>query len=79
MGYKFRPVNRDQSYLMPPSLREWLPEDHLAFFVLDVVEAIDLSALYARHRQDAWGAPAFDPAMMVALLIYAYCIGERSS
>jgi transposase len=65
--------------LLPPSLREWLSEDHLAWFVLDAVEEIDLSAFYDAYREDGWGRAAFDPRMMVALLLYAYAIGERSS
>ncbi|MGH2467588.1 MAG: transposase [Candidatus Limnocylindrales bacterium] len=79
MGYNFRAVERDQAYLMPPSLRDWLPDDHLAWFVLDVVDALDLAAIRARYRADGWGAPAFDPALMTALLLYAYASGERSS
>jgi transposase len=70
--------DRDQELLLPPSLREWLPEDHLAWFVLDAVEEMDLSAFYSAYREDGWGA-AFDPQMMVALLLYSYAIGERSS
>jgi transposase len=65
--------------LLAPSLREWLAEDHLAWCVLDAVEEFDLAAFYAGYRVDGWGRAAFDPAMMVALLIYAYAIGERSS
>ena len=64
---------------MPPSLRERLPEDHLAWFVLDAVEEIDLSAFYGVYREDGWGRASFEPAMMVALLLYAYAVGERSS
>lgn len=79
MGYNFRPVERDQQYLMPPSLRDWLPEDDLAWLVLDIVGELDLAAIEARYRADGWGAPAFDPALMVALLLYAYASGERSS
>ena len=79
MSQHFLPCDRDQQYLMPMSLRDWLPEGHLAWFVLDVVEQMDLSPFYARYRADGWGAAAFEPRMMVALLLYAYCIGERSS
>jgi transposase len=79
VSYHFLPCERDQPYLMPASLREWLPDDHLAWFVLDVVEEMDLAPFYARYRSDGWGAAAFEPGMMVALLLYAYCIGERSS
>ncbi|MGH2981389.1 MAG: transposase [Solirubrobacterales bacterium] len=64
---------------MPPSLHEWLPEDHLAWFVLDAVDELDLAAFYGAYREDGWGRAAFDPQMMVALLLYAYAIGERSS
>jgi transposase len=60
-------------------LREWLPEDHLAWFVLDAVDTLDLSEFYGAYREDGWGRAAFEPAMMVALLLYAYAIGERSS
>jgi transposase len=75
----FLPCDRDQELLLPPSLREWLPEDHLAWFVIDAVDAIDLSGFYADYRDDGWGRAAFEPAMMVALLLYAYAVGERSS
>jgi transposase len=75
----FLPCDRDQELLLPPSLREWLPEDHLAWFVLDAVDEIDLSAFYSDYREDGWGRAAFEPAMMVVLLLYAYSVGERSS
>jgi transposase len=65
--------------LLPPSLRDWLPEGHLAWFVIDAVAEMDLAAFYAAYRVDGWGRAAHDPAMMVALLLYAYAIGERSS
>ncbi len=64
---------------MPPSLRDWLAEDHLAWFVIDAVGALDLAAFLAAYRQDGWGRAAHDPAMMVTLIVYAYAIGERSS
>ena len=64
---------------MPPSLREWLPEEHLAWFVLDAVAELDLAAFYAGYRDDGHGRAAHDPAMMVALFVYAYAIGVRSS
>ena len=79
MGQNFIACDRDQKLLLPPSLREWLPEDHLAWFVLDVVAELDLESFYATYRRDGWGAAAHDPEMMVALLVYAYSIGERSS
>lgn len=79
MGYNFRSADRDQQYLMPPSVRDWLPEGHLAWFVLDVVGELDLSAFEARYRPDGRGGAAYEPATMVALLLYAYCVGDRSS
>lgn len=79
MGYNFIACDRDQQFLMPPSLNEWLPKDHLARFVVAVVDTLDLSAFYARRRADGWGRAAYDPKMMVALLIYAYATGTRSS
>lgn len=79
MGYNFRPVERDQQFLMPASLRDWLPADDLAWFVLDVVDELDLMPIRSRYRPDGWGAAAFDPALMTALLLYAYANGERSS
>lgn len=79
MAQNFLPCDRDQELLLPPSLREWLPEDHLAWFVVDAVDELDLSAFYGAYREDGWGRAAFEPQMMVALLLYAYAIGERSS
>lgn len=64
---------------MPPSVAEWLPEDHLAWFVIDVVAELDISAFLASYRVDGRGGAAYDPQMMLALLVYAYCVGERSS
>jgi transposase len=65
--------------LLPPSLDEWLPADHFARFVIAAVEAMDLAAFYAGYRADGSGRPAHDPSMMVALLVYAYARGQRSS
>jgi transposase len=70
---------REQVLLMAPSLRDWLPEDHLAWFVLASVEQLDLGAFYTSYRSDGHGRAAHDPAMMVALLVYAYARGQRSS
>jgi transposase len=69
----------DQLMMMPPSVREWLPEDHLAFFVMDVVAELDLDGFYGAYRLDGRGGAVYDPATMVAVLVYAYCVGERSS
>jgi transposase len=79
MAHNLLVPKRDQRFLLPPSMAEWLPEDHLAWFVLDAVEEMDLSAFYADYRADGWGGAAHDPAAMVALLLYAYCVGVRSS
>src|SRR5215217_3046495 len=79
MAQNFIACDREQELLLPPSLREWLPEDHLAWFVIDAVEAMDLTSLLVAYRHDGWGRAAHDPAMMVALLLYVYAIGERSS
>jgi transposase len=79
MPQNFIPVRRDQQFLMPPDMNEWLPKGHLARFVLQAVEDLDLSAFYARYRDDGWGRAAFEPRMMVALLLYAYAVGVRSS
>src|ERR671914_2780472 len=79
MPQNFLACDREQELLLPPSLREWLPEDHLAWFVIDAVAAMELGAFYAAYRADGHGRAAHDPAMMVALLLYVYAIGERSS
>jgi len=79
MAQNFIECDREQLLLMSPSLREWLPENHLAWFVIDAVKDMDLSPFYARYRQDGWGRAAYDPAMMVAIVLYAYAKGQRSS
>jgi transposase len=79
MAQNFLSCDREQDFLLPPSVREWLPGGHLAWFVLDVVERLDLDAIYGVYRADGSGRPAHDPAMMVALLLYGYAVGERSS
>lgn len=79
MAYKVIAPQREQAYLMPQSPREWLPEGHLALFVIDAVAQMDLSAFYGRHRWDGWGRACYDPALMVPLLLYAYSLGIRSS
>lgn len=79
MAFNLIPCDRDQSFLMPPSLSDWLPEGHLARFICEVVEQLDLKAFYGRRREDGWGRAAYDPKMMAALLLYSYAIGCRSS
>src|SRR3954470_5485469 len=79
MAQNFIDCDREQELLLPPSLREWLPEHHLAWFVIDAVAEMDLEPFYSAYRADGWGRAAFDPQMMVALLLYAYALGERSA
>lgn len=78
MSKSFRPYNPQQQLLFPPSLQDWVPEDHLARFISDVVDQLDLSGIYSAYK-DGPGAPAYHPAMMVKLLVYGYCTGVRSS
>ena len=76
----FKPYNPDQPFLLPPVLRDWLPEGHLALFISDVVDALDLGAIVCTYRDgDGRGQPAYNPSMMVKLLLYAYCTGNPSS
>src|ERR1700733_6014572 len=79
MALNFIGCDRDQSFLMPPDIRDWLPEGHLAWFVLDAVAGMSLREFYAAYREDGVGRRAYDPAMMVALLLYAYARGIRSA
>src|SRR5688572_32964718 len=79
MAQRFVACDREQSFLMPPDVREWLPENHLAWFVIDAVGEMNLDAFYSAYRVDGRARPAYDPAMMVALLLYAYARGTRSS
>ena len=79
MGLRFIGGDREQSFLMPPDVREWLPDNHLAWFVLAAVEEMDLWSFYAAYRVDGKSRPAYEPAMMVALLLYGYARGIRSS
>jgi transposase len=75
----FIECGREQAFLMPPSLCDWVPEDHLVWTILEAVEGMDLSDFYSDYRADGHGRPAYDPRMMVALLLYAYARGNRSS
>jgi transposase len=72
-------VVRDQEFLLPPNMAEWLPEDHLVWFVIDVVDRLDTKAFHARARRGGVGRQGFDPDMLLGLLVYAYAVGERSS
>jgi transposase len=76
----FRPWNPEQTLLLPPSPVEWLPEHHLVFFLLDLAAELDLSGIYAVYEaRDPRGVKAYEPRMMVVLLLYAYCVGIPSS
>jgi len=75
----FRPYEPDQIILMPASMQDWLPSDHLAYFISDVVDHLDLSAIMERYAGEERGYPPYHPAMMVKVLLYAYCIGIASS
>ena len=79
MAKTFRPYEPAQSFLLPPSPLDWLPESHLSRFILDVVAQLDLSAILATYERDLRGFPPHNPRMMVALLLYAYCVGVPSS
>lgn len=80
MAREFLPYDLDQQYLLPPSLKEWLPQDHLVFFVSDVVDSLDVSAIMAQYQKDELrGRRGYDPAMLLKLLIYGYTQGKTSS
>src|ERR1700693_2376535 len=79
MGKSYRPYLPDQDFLLPPSLREWLPENHLIYFVSDVIDTVDLSAMDAVYGEEPRGQPPYDPRMMTKLLVYGYCVGVFSS
>src|SRR5919202_6011110 len=78
-SYNFIRPNRDQLFLLPPALQDALPPDDLASFLLYAVDQFDLAPFHAAYRADGVGQAAFQPHMMVALLLYAYCLGVRSS
>lgn len=79
MAYGYVPVVRDRLFLLPPDMGEWLPGDHLAWFIIEAIERIDTSVLHKRHLNNGVGRRAYDPDMMLALLVYAYCTKIRSS
>jgi transposase len=79
MPQVFIACDRDQEMLLPPSLLDWVPEDHLVWTILGAVEELDLSAFYGVYRADGHGRPAYEPSVMVALLLYSYARGNRSS
>lgn len=75
----FKPYHPNQLLLLPPDMKQWLPEDDLAYFIMDVVSGLDLSAIYQSYDSSKGGQPPFDPKMMTGLLLYAYCVGIPSS
>jgi transposase len=79
MEKTFKSCDRKQMLLLPPSLLDWLPEGHLVHFILDLVEQLDLSKIYASYQGNGRGQPPYEPRMMTALLFYAYCTGVPSS
>jgi transposase len=79
MGKCYRPYYPDEELLLPPSLREWMPEGHLAYFVSDVIDQLDLSAMDKVYGNEKRGQPPYNPRMMTKLLVYAYCVGVFSS
>lgn len=87
MSQRYKPYNPDQTFLLPPSMREWLPENDLVYFVMELMGDLDLSAIHAYYEYDyergrpkaRSGQPPFDPRMMTGLLLYAYCVGVPSS
>src|SRR4029077_9474892 len=79
MGKTYRTYVPEQDFVLPPSLREWLPEDHLAYFVSDVVDELDLSAVESIYEKEERGQPPYHPRMMTKILLYGYCVGGFSS
>ena len=79
MGKPYKSYVPEQDWLLPPSLRHWLPDEHLAFFVSDLVDELDLSAITAMYEREDRGQPPYHPAMMTKVLLYGYCIGVFSS
>lgn len=79
VAYNLISADLDQPFLLPQDMREWLPPEHLAWFVIEAVASFDAAPFLSRHRPDGRGGAAYDPMVMVAVLVYAYCVGERSS
>ena len=79
MSKTYLPYDPDQQLLLPAALQEWLPPDHLAYFISDVVNHLDLSAITVRYEEERRGGPPYHPRMMVKVLLYSYCIGVASS
>ena len=79
MSKSYKPYQPEQDLLLPPSLKDWLPEKHLAYFVSEVVDELDLSGIYAVYEKDERGQPPYDPRMMTKVLVYGYCVGVYSA
>ena len=79
MAKVYRPYFPEQDYLLPPSLREWLPESHLAYFVSDLIDQLDLSKIEQHYEREERGYPPYHPRMMTKVLVYGYCVGVFSS
>ena len=79
MSKTYLPYDPAQQLLLPQALQDWLPEDHLAYFISDIVDQLDLSEITARYEQERRGGPPYNPLMMVKVLLYAYCVGLPSS
>ena len=79
MTKSYLPYDPDQQLLLPAALQEWLPEDHLAYFISDVVDQLDLSEITVRYERERRGGPPYHPLMMVKVLLYGYCVGVASS
>ena len=79
MSKTYLPYDPDQQLLLPQALQEWLPEGHLAYFISDIVDQLDLSEITGRYEQERRGGPPYNPLMMVKVLLYGYCVGVVSS
>ena len=79
MAKVYRPYFPEQDFLLPPSLREWLPEGHLAYFVSDLIDQLDLSQIEEHYEREERGYPPYHPHMMTKVLVYGYCVGVFSS
>jgi transposase len=79
MAKTYRPYAPEQSLLLPPSPRDWLPEDHLVYFVSDLIDQLDLSAITRGYEDEERGYPPYHPVMLTKVLVYAYCVGVFSS
>jgi len=79
MTKKYKQYNPNQSFLLPPDIRDWLPENHLSFFINDTVDTLDLSEIYNYYESSERGQPPYNPSMMVKVILYAYCVGKPGS